>query len=392
MLATLTMVAAMSMVQPTDPETALFKAIVHDIGDARIVALGEAAHGDGSTFEMKARLIDYLHREHGFDVLAFESGLWSLDEAQADIDAGAVPSDALAGAIFPVWSKADQFAPTLALADAAAQGGAPFALAGFDFQPTGKDRARVVDTMKTLAAESGEAGAPIAFLAETMAAMLAKPAEAMASLDLDRLETERATAVERLEASGRPDHAMEVRLVDSVARFLRFGKKMSQGMEAMTADEFNVRDRVMGDNLVALATARYPDRKFILWGATSHFLKDRTAIDVESAPNMIPMGAHVARALGDDYYVLAFTALGGQAGSLRRGPYGIGDALDETLEARTMRANPDRDAVFVGLPACGGARQKVRALGHAQWSGDWGCAIDGVVVLREMLPTTYGND
>jgi len=55
------------------------------IGNSRIVVLGEESHGDGATFLAKVRLIKFLHQKMGFDVLAWEAGLFNCQEMDAAV-------------------------------------------------------------------------------------------------------------------------------------------------------------------------------------------------------------------------------------------------------------------------------------------------------------------
>src|ERR1035438_189371 len=48
------------------------KAFGDAVGDTRIVALGEASHGTREFAQMKHRLLEFLVREKGFTVIAFE--------------------------------------------------------------------------------------------------------------------------------------------------------------------------------------------------------------------------------------------------------------------------------------------------------------------------------
>ena len=64
-------------IDPTDVNFEDLKPLKKSIGNSRVVMLGEQTHGDGAAFDAKTRLIRFLHEQMGFNVLAFESGLYN---------------------------------------------------------------------------------------------------------------------------------------------------------------------------------------------------------------------------------------------------------------------------------------------------------------------------
>ncbi len=58
------------------------------IGDATVVMIGEPNHHAGTVYFAKTRLIKFLHQEMGFDLLAFESGMYDVGKAWQEIKEG----------------------------------------------------------------------------------------------------------------------------------------------------------------------------------------------------------------------------------------------------------------------------------------------------------------
>jgi len=145
----------------------------------------------------------------------------------------------------------------------------------------------------------------------------------------------------------------------------------------------------MADNLRFPAREMYPNRKLVVWAASSHVIKDRTALDPETdrTREMIPAGSYVREGFGDAAYVLAFTSGGGAVGSRNTGTQtDFGSPSPDSLEAKALTS--PYDLSFSPLSPEAPVRTSW-ILGYQPMRGAWGRVVDGVFFIRTMTPTAY---
>jgi erythromycin esterase len=395
-------------IDPADEDFADLEPLRKVIGEARVVQLGEQSHGDGATFHAKARLIKFLHQKLGFDVLAFESGLYDCRKAWALLRDGKEPYAAVSHGVFGIWTQSEQFQPVIDYLGKAAQADRPLELCGFDCQFTAAaSRKHLLAEVKAVLAQLDEKAIDAAARATLLEALqsLVKGVEAPPPAVQEQQRKALATFNQAL-AAAKPSAGLPAaelafwrqlaasNAVQAENHWL--GKKQGDKVDYIALT--NVRDPQMAKNLVWLAREAYPKRKIIVWAASMHLMRNPATVQpLKGLPadyyrDVLTMGHEVWKALGKETYTLAFVAAEGEAGTPWGKPWQLAQVQPGSLEGLLLAAGHTNAIVdFRQLDKSGGwLRQKLtaRPLGHSDMAADWTNVFDGIVFTRTMFPST----
>ena len=384
-------------VDPADDDFADLAPLAQAIGEARVVQLGEQSHGDGTCFLAKCRLVRFLHRELGFDVLAWESGFFPCARMNAALHGEAPVAEVAPVGLFPVWSRSRECLPVLEYARSTHGSERPLEMAGFDVQLSGTGGLELGDAVLAFFDESAVYSPDPARLAEF--AVLWEALVARTPLADGVREAGEAAIVELAAAiptEGTTREAAFVRRsLEDLALHQRL-KVLFAARETMQEGS-NLRDVQMGRNVAWLADEYYAGRKIIVWAASRHIAHDLDSIETQMQGfdygEYRTMGDEVHELLGEDAYTILFDAYEGRAGIAGREPRDLEPAPADSLTSLCHATGAEN--LFLDLRADAGEagawlREPLvaRPLGHAPMRARWHLCADAFFFTATMAPST----
>ena len=314
-------------IDTTQTLEASFAFIGNEIGNTRVVALGEQTHTPDASFKVRAKLIEYLIEYKGFEVVLFEAGMFDLHVANK-LATQTQAVDSLKKGLYSFWGKAPQHKRLFEYLGATINNGhKALTFAGFDCKLTSAYSRKDGQYLQALTRELKAINTPdVAEASATYLAIWAKidadmkrgglksVAYKMKDKEKQRFLELSKQFQEVLTKTGNTYWAQIIRMVDeSVVLYADF----SMG-KALTNKQFmlalnNKRDSLMAQNLDYLLHEVYKDKKVILFGATYHFARNVSLMQPKKVMGLdlsksVTSGQILHNAGKEKIFVIGFTA------------------------------------------------------------------------------------
>jgi len=386
---------AVRSIDPADEDFADLMPLVQVIGKARVVQLGEATHGDGATFLAKGRLIRFLHKVMGFDVLAWESGIADVRRVNAALRAGLPATEAASRGLYLAW-QVQEVVPTLDYVRTSQGTDRPIETVGFDCRvSTAKGRSEFFPKMVFDFFDRLDPALISRKEREDLTAMSVGLVPGLYYSDPGLRAYNRELPKRLVETIDRrradllayfPPREIDY-LRQSLVSLLAMDRALGPGDRQPFADGYT-RDQAMAENLLWWLNGPLKERKVIVWAHNYHVMND-FYLGQNSGRTGGPMGRFLKAQLGSDLYTIGFTAYGGGALDMDAGkdvPVAPG-ALEMLLHAA---GRPQLLLDFSRLAADHWLR--------APWTGsfymsepalsDWTRCYDGIFFVDVQKPST----
>jgi erythromycin esterase len=362
--------------------------------DKRIVQLGESSHGVAEYNWLKVRLAKFLHKEMGFDVLAFESSLPECEYANRRMEA-MTPRQLMNTCLFSVWNTRE-IEPIFDYAKRQHQSANKLTITGFDIQGTGSgwpDVKRLfVDALQPTNQQQADAAAAL----EERFWVWHKRAKHEAGHEVFVADFQ--TLKAQLRAVLANDKTVDAARRDNVLLALQTAISRIAYVQNLAVSNSNpgksyeIRDQGMAEILEFLLEQRYAGRKVAVWAHNLH-----VGVNFPTRQNYKSMATYIAEKRKAEMYTIGFfMGQGVQAERIAPVKLARFDAHTEN-SLETVMASAGRKMSFVDFS------QAKSAPGN-EWiytpiaARDWGVkpltlvpsqVFDGVIYLDVVTPPEF---
>ena len=389
--------------KPNNTNFMQFEALKKAIGDRRIVLLSEQTHGDGTTFEAKVRLIKFLHKEMGFEVLAFESGFYQVLKVWSELEKGNDYRQVVQKGIHRRWAKVKQIQPIFSYVQKSIETKKPIEIAGIDILMGGSYSKNflaedfesfLTKSYPNLATENDFKHAK-----QQLRKVLNSSAFLPSNSDQTSLLSILDIYIDHLEENLESEHQWNT---DSfwaqVLRNLKTNLINNWSRLDGTYSHpvfFSRRDRMMADNIKWLSNG---NKKVIVWASVSHNMRNVDPKLLEKmnwSPNTKFMGEYLSDLVGsDNMFHIAFTGYEGSYTDIheQNKPQKFTSPSKESIEASLNRAcikygylllNDVNNPEWLKKPF------KASFVFNKEYLSDWSKSIDAIFFTRKMEASTY---
>jgi erythromycin esterase len=250
------------------------------LSNKSIILLGEVAHGIAEQNRMRVRLIKYLHQNHGFNVVAFESGLYDCYFTNKNIqDLSALAT--LKNALYTFWHTTD----LVDLVDYMKQSyssGNPIQLAGFDIHATGIMSANRPQLFKNITMHIDSSFSEDIFEMDKIIVQRRANISYVDNYVVQNYDTLRVLYQELIELiSSNIDllryHFDEETIMVAKEIAVSISKYI---LSRQVPPSYVIRDKQMAETIKFLKEDLFPGQKIIIWSHNCHIQKDLEAVTI----------------------------------------------------------------------------------------------------------------
>ena len=274
-----------------------FSFLKNELKGKNIIMLGEQTHMYGNIFEMKARLVEYLHQELGFTTIAIESSMYDIWKMNKS---GFNPKD-FNNAIWGIWSNTLEFQRVVSYIDKN-----NLKVIGFDSQVNNtsqfiEDFYDYCESQNiTLKLDQDNFGIIIEGVLENVTIDEYDIKYKVYEKELNRIIEE----IKRLESNNTNYYWKQfVKSLLACSQDAYYNKNEILTMDFGNKND-NIRDKQMANNLLSYIN-KHPKEKIICWADNVHIINDNSSIKKPIAKEFISMGSYIKKELKDKTYSLA---------------------------------------------------------------------------------------